>query len=248
MRIGTRYTIKGGLLATVVASVTALTLQLQGQQSYSGASSDKSQTSTSDRSTTTGERSSTSGDRAASRFLKEAARDNEMEISLAQVGVQKAENADLKSFCEKLQQDHTQANKDLEPLAQKYNVNTEQTRSGEREVSKFEKETAGAKFDQKLATELLKGHQKDIAKFEKASTQIQESDVKQYIETMLPKLRDHFQHAQTVARAVGVDESTISSAIKRTPGAVGGTAEEQGTQQGSASKDLNEQTAPASKP
>jgi len=139
MRIGTRYTIKGGLLATVVASVTALTLQLQGQQSYSGASSDKSQTSTSDHSTTTGERSSTSGDRAASRFLKEAARDNEMEISLAQVGAQKAENADLKSFCEKLQQDHTQANKDLEPLAQKYNVNTEQTRSGEREVSNLKK-------------------------------------------------------------------------------------------------------------
>jgi putative membrane protein len=234
------YISKGGLLATVVASATALTLQVQGQQTYSGAN--RTTTSSSDASTT-----SSSSDRAAAKFVKEAARDNETEISLAQVGAQKAQNAELKSFCQKLQQDHMQANKDLQPLITKYNVNAEESRSEKREVNKFEKEDAGAKFDQQLATELLKGHQKDIAKFEKASTQIQETDVRQYIDKMLPTLRNHFQQAQTVARTVGVDESTISSTVKKTPGAVGGTADELSTQQGTGSKDLRE-NAPPSKP
>jgi putative membrane protein len=240
MRLGMNYSFKGGLLATVVASVTALTLQVQGQQTYSGAN--RTPTTSSDTSTT-----STSNDRAASRFIKEAARDNETEISLAQVGVQKAQNADLKSFSEKLQRDHMQASKELQTLAQKYNVNIEETRGEKHEVSKFEKETTGAKFDQQLATEFLKGHQKTIAKYEKASTQIQEGDVKQFIDTMLPKLRDHFQQAQTVARSVGVDESTITSVVKKTPGAVGGTSEEQSSTTGSSSRDLRE-NAPPSKP
>src|SRR5262249_45277369 len=109
MRLGMHYSFKGGLLATVVASVTALTLQVQGQQSYSGAN--RTPTTSSDTSTT-------SSDRAASRFIKEAARDNETEISLAQVGVQKAQNADLKSFSEKLERDHMQASKELQALAQ----------------------------------------------------------------------------------------------------------------------------------
>src|SRR6266478_5071405 len=134
MRLGTLHMIKGGLLAATLAGVTAFTLQVQGQQSYSGTSADRSQGTISDKQTST---SSSTTDRAASRFIKDAARDNEMELSLAQVGAQKAENADLKSFCQKLQQDHTQANQELQPLAQKYGVTIEQTRSSEREANKF---------------------------------------------------------------------------------------------------------------
>jgi putative membrane protein len=237
MRIGMLHTIKGGLVATTIASLTALTLQVQAQQNYSGSSSGSASA------TQTG---TTTSDRATTRFIKEAARANEMEINLAQAGAQKAENADLKSFCQTMQQDHTQANTELQPLAQKYGVNIEQTRSSEREANRFEKETTGAKLDQKLATEFLKDHQKTIAEFEKASNQVTESDVKQYIDKMLPKLREHFQHAETVARAVGVSESTISSYTRKTPGAVGGTADEQGIQQGAGSKSLQEQNAPSS--
>jgi putative membrane protein len=237
MTIGKLHTIKGTLIATTIAGLTAFTLQVQAQQSDPGSSSTSTRTQT-----------GTSSDRAASRFIKEAARDNQSEINLAQIGAQKAENADLKSFCQTLQQDHTQANTELEQLAQKYGVTIEQTRGTEREANKFEKETAGAKLDQKLATEFLKDHQKTIAHFEKASTQVTESDVKAYIDKMLPKLREHFQHAETVARAVGVSDSTVSSYMRKTPGAVGGTAEEQGTQQGTGSKNLQEQNAPSSTP
>jgi putative membrane protein len=238
MRIGMLNTIKGGLVATTIASLTALTLQVQAQQSYSGSSSSSASTT----------QAGTSTDRAAVRFIKEAARANESEIALGQAGAQKAEKADLKSFCQTMVQDHTLANNELQPLAQKYGVTIEPTRSTEWEANKFEKETPGVKLDQKLVTEFLKDHQKTIAQFEKAATQVTEPDVKEYIDKMLPKLREHFQHAETVARALGVSESTVSSYTRKTPGAVGGTAEEQGIQQGTGSKDLQEQNAPSSTP
>ena len=200
---------------------------------------------------------STSSDRGAKSFIKEAFRDNQEEIDIANIGMNKAQNAELKSFCQKLQEDHTQANQQLQPLAQKYGVAEEQSKLRQHEVNRFEKEEAGPAFDKKLATELLKGHTKDISKFERASTKLQETDVKQYAETMLPKLREHLQHAATVARAVGVDQSTISSAMSKAE-AVGGTSETPESRtgsstsdkldQGAASKQLQQDTTPATPP
>jgi len=199
---------------------------------------------------------STTSDHTAKSFIKEAFRDNQMEADLANVGIQKAQNTDLKSFCQHMQQAHTQANTQLQPLAQKYGVAEEQSKIREREVTKFEKESSGPDFDKKLATEFLKNHEKAISKFEKAS-KLEETDVRQYAETMLPKLREHLQHAATVAQAVGVDQSTISSALSKAS-AVGGTRETQEsgtgtatsgkTDQGSGVKQLQQSTTPSSQP
>ncbi|HWH71600.1 MAG TPA: DUF4142 domain-containing protein, partial [Candidatus Sulfotelmatobacter sp.] len=138
------------------------------------------------------------------------------------------------------QTDHKQANEQLRPIAQKYGVALDQslTRHEQKELHKFEKMT-GKDFDQRFATRLLKEHQKSINRFEQESTQTQAADVKQYVQTMLPKLQQHFQHAETVARAVGVDQSTISSIAKKTHGAMGGTSETQPMQSGAGSQESN---------
>lgn len=211
--------------------------------------------------TTTGATSdSTSASHSAKSFIKEAFRDNEMEVEMGGIGASKAQNADLKSFAQLIQKDHTQANKELEPLAQKYGVELEQSKLREHTVNKFEKETSGAEFDKKFATEMLKDHQKAISKFEKAAAKLQEADVKQYAENMLPKLREHLQKAETVARQVGVDQSTISSYTK-TSGGLGGTSDTQesttGTEsttgsgtvgkQESGAQDLQPSTTPSKK-
>jgi len=199
---------------------------------------------------------STAGDHTAKSFIKEAFRDNQMEIDLAKIGTSKAQNAELKTYLQQIQEDHTQANQQLQPLAQKYGVAEQQSMLREHEVTKFEKEDAGPEFDKKLATEMLKSHQKAITKFERASTKLQEADVREYAQSMLPKLREHLQRAASVARSVGVDQSTISSAMAKAP-AVGGTSETPESQTGSATSDKTDQgagskqlepTTPSSKP
>jgi len=178
-------------------------------------------------------------DHSAKSFIKEAFRDNQEEIDMAGVAVNKAQNADLKSFAQQIQQDHTKANQDLQPIAAKYGVTEEQSKLREHAVNKFDKETAGPEFDKKFAIAMMKDHQKAINKFEKAANKLQEADVKQYAENMLPKLREHLQKAETVAREVGVDQSEISSIMSKTP-AVGGTSEttETGVGTGTSGKTL----------
>jgi putative membrane protein len=187
--------------------------------------------------TTTTEPTQTKADHKTTAFLKEAARDNDAEIALAEVGVRQAQNAELKSYCEMLQKEHTQVSKDLEAIAQKSGAGTNQalTWREKREVARFEK-LSGTQFDQKFAEQILSDHQKTISKYDKAAQELQAGDGKQYAVTMLPKLREHFEKASELARTVGVDASTISSITKKLP-AVGGTGDASETLKGAGEKD-----------
>src|SRR5690242_19285497 len=89
---------------------------------------------------------------------------------------------------------------------------------------------------------MLTDHQKAISKFDKASQELQSADVKQYAETMLPKLREHFQKAADIARTVGVAPSTISAIAKKLP-AVGGTIETIQSSHGAGEKIQQEDTS-----
>src|SRR5262249_34453734 len=104
---------------------------------------------------------------------------------------------------------------------------------------------SGSEFDQTFAKQMLKDHDKDIRTFEKATGTLKEADLKQFAENCLPKLRQHLQQAADVAKAVGVDQSTISSYLKRAPGSVGGTTDDSRTSQGAGGKNqTDDQTAP----
>lgn len=185
---------------------------------------------------------SSSAEKTDARFIKEAARGNDLEIAMGELGANKAQNPQLKSLCEMIQKDHTAANEQLKPIAQKYGVTLEQSQSWLKEhaLSKLQKEPAGPKFDQALATDLMRDHQKDITKFQKAATELQAPDVKEYAQNMLPQLQKHFQAAQQAAQAVGVSQSTISSIANKLPPGVGGASEEQGvsSQKGAGGKEL----------
>jgi predicted outer membrane protein len=141
-----------------------------------------------------------------------------------EIGATKAQNPDLKSFAQQMQQEHQQVGQQLKPLAQKYGVSIEQSLNSkdQKEITKIQNETA-TKFDQELATRFLREHQKAIKEYQHASQGSFPDDVKQFAQATLPKLQEHFQHAQMAAKAVGVDGSTISSIVKGLPEAAGGT-------------------------
>jgi len=231
-------TLKTACILTTVTGLSALSARAADTSSTTTTTTPSSGTSTYE---TTGR--SATADHTAKGFIKEAYRDNQMEVEMAGVGLSKAQNAELKSFCQQLQTDHTQANQQLQTIAQKYGVSVNAS-TREHEVNKFEKVTAGPEFDKKFATEMIKDHQKDIKKFERAASKLQEADVKQYAETMLPKLREHLQKAETVALAVGVEQSTISSLTRNSSG-VGGTADDQSSQIGTGTSGKTQQGAGA---
>ena len=159
-------------------------------------------------------------------FIKEASAGNQSEIALAQLAQTKAQNPEIKNLAAMLQKDHQQAQEKLQTIAQTHGVALDNTPTWtqRRAQSKLEK-LSGVEFDQQYAKDMLEDHATDIKKFEKASQNVEDTDVKQYATEILPKLQTHLQHTASAAKSAGVDESTISSYTKNMPGAVGGAGE-----------------------
>jgi predicted outer membrane protein len=168
----------------------------------------------------------------ATSFIKEAAQGNRAEITTAQLALQKAQSPEVKNLAQMLQQDHQQSQEKLQNIAQTHGLPFDQTPgwSERRTESKLEKLT-GAEFDQQYTKDMLEDHVADIKKFQKAAQNIEDADVKQYAQDTLPHLQTHLQHAEAAAKAVGVDDATISSITKGLP-AMGGTGENQESGQG----------------
>jgi putative membrane protein len=168
----------------------------------------------------------------ASTFVKEASESNQGEIALAQLAEQKSQNPEIKSLAQMIETDHQQAQDKLQTVAQAHGVKLDQglTWTQKRSQAKLEK-LNGADFDQQFAKDMLEGHVANLNRYQKASEKLEEADVKQYAQETLPKLQEHLQHAETAAKAVGVDPATISSITSKAP-AMGGTSERQESGQG----------------
>ena len=162
----------------------------------------------------------------ASDFIKAASLGNQSEIAMAQLAQQKAQNPEVKELAQMIQQDHQQAQEKVQALAQTHGIALDQTQgwSERRAQSKLEK-LNGADFDQQYSKDMLEDHVADIKKFQKASQQLQETDVRQYAQDTLPTLQKHLQHTEAAARSAGVDQSTITSITKSVPESVGGVGD-----------------------
>ncbi len=162
----------------------------------------------------------------AKSFLREAMEGNLAEVALAQVAERKSQNSDVKQFAQMIRRDHEKANQELQPIARANGIVATQSLDAkhQKKLEKFQSMSA-SEFDREYVTEMLKDHQKDIAKYEHASKHLKEADVQQYAQTTLPTLRQHLQHATQTAQAVGVDQATISAILKESSDAMGGTAD-----------------------
>ena len=181
-------------------------------------------------------------------FVKEAVQGNLAEIALAEVATQKAQNPEVKQFAEQIRKDHTEANQKLQAIAQKNGASTtELDPKHQKKITAMEK-MSGDEFDKAYAKDMLKDHAKDVAKYERASREFQDPELKQYVTETLPKLREHLEHAQTTAKAVGIDESTISSLMKQTPESVGGVSETESSERGAGKKHVQPKDADSGKP
>lgn len=78
-------------------------------------------------------------------------------------------------------------------------------------MSKLQEKT-GAEFDKAFAEHALMDHQKDIGKYQQASQDLNDPELKAYIGKTLPVLRQHLEMARKAGSAVGVDQSTLSAA------------------------------------
>jgi putative membrane protein len=129
-------------------------------------------------------------------FLVDAAEINLKEIQLGQLAQTNAQTADVKDLGKMMEEQHTKTMNELKDLAAKkmVTVPTTLTDDGQDDYKKLADKKA-KDFDKDYCDMMVKGHKDAIDKFEKASTECNDADIKEWASMTLPALRNHLDHA-----------------------------------------------------
>ena len=139
-------------------------------------------------------------------FAKKAAQGGMAEVKLGQLAEEKASNEKVKSFAQKMVEDHGKANDKLKEVASKENINLPSDLDSKDEAT-YESlsKLSGPAFDRAYARDMVKDHQQDIAEFHREATNGRKEPIKSFAQETLPTLQKHLQEArqmeQTVSRS-----------------------------------------------
>jgi len=149
---------------------------------------------------------------ADQKFVTEAAQGGMEEVELGKLAVSNAANADVKTFGQRMVDDHGKANDQLKQVAQTKGVAlpTDVNKSQRKDIDKLSKLT-GADFDRTYMRMMVSDHKKDVSEFKKESKSGQDTDVKSFASTTLPTLEDHLKMAlDTASKVSGSNTASMS--------------------------------------
>jgi len=131
------------------------------------------------------------------KFLVNAAEINLEQIQLGELAQTKGTATHVKKLGKMMVDEHTKALADLNELAAKKQiiVPTTITDDGKSAVKNL-MDTKVSNFDKEYATMMVKGHENAISKFEKASENAKDADIRNWATTMLPSLRTHLNESK----------------------------------------------------
>jgi len=138
-------------------------------------------------------------------FVMEAAQGGMAEVELGRLAADKASNADVKQFGQRMVDDHGKANDELKGFASQKSITlpTELDAKHKATLDRLSK-LSGDAFDKAYMTEMVADHNKDVAAFTRASKTAKDPDLKAFAEKTLPTLQDHQRMSKEVAgKAVG---------------------------------------------
>ncbi|WP_437936199.1 DUF4142 domain-containing protein [Sorangium sp. So ce341] len=132
-------------------------------------------------------------------FVEKAGQGGLLEVRLGQVAQQRAASPEVKRFAQRMVDDHSAANKRLAQIAQQKGVLVPQEldKDHREKVDKLSQKT-GTEFDRAYMSAMVDDHEDDVAKFEKASKEAKDADVKGFAAATLPQLREHLAMAKQI--------------------------------------------------
>jgi putative membrane protein len=140
----------------------------------------------------------TSGLSAADRkFFTNASQGGMLEVELGKIAAAKGSKPDVKTFGQRMVDDHSKANDQLKQLASQKSVTLSDKLSPAKQkvVDKYNK-LSGAAFDSSYMSNMVTDHKEDVAEFQKEAKSGKDSDVKSWAQTTLPTLQDHLKMAE----------------------------------------------------
>jgi putative membrane protein len=133
-------------------------------------------------------------------FVTKAAEINLGEIELGKLAEQKGNNQAVKDFGERMIEDHSEAETELQELAKRESVTLpKMPGSGVAGLKRQISAESGAQFDEMYIKHMMAGHKQAIATFENEIEHGQNPAIKSYAEKYLPVIQDHIRIAEDVA-------------------------------------------------
>src|SRR5262245_40158478 len=124
------------------------------------------------------------------KFMKEAAEGGLAEVELGQLAVQKASSNQVKQFAQRMVEDHGKANDQLHELATQKNVRLPRELDAKDKAAKQRLDKlSGDEFDQAYMADMVADHKKDVAEFQKQSSEAYDPAVKNFAAQTLPTLQ-----------------------------------------------------------
>lgn len=144
-------------------------------------------------------------------FVKEAAQGGMAEVKLGELALKQATNGDVKSFGQRMIDDHGKANKELAQLAEKKGMSMP-TDLGDKHQKAYDHLSGlkGAEFDKAYMSHMVDDHKEDVEAFQKQAKDGQDEDVKAFATKTLPTLEEHLKMAQEIAGKVGAAQPAAS--------------------------------------
>lgn len=166
--------------------------------------------------------------------MREMALANMAEIETANLALKQSNNDQVKTFAQKMIDDHTQAHKELEQIAQAKGVTlpTEPDREHKAEMKKLSA-LEGEKFDKRyMSKDGIKEHRETHRMVSRAQTRATDPDLKALAAKMEPIVADHLKMAQDMRSGKGTATGSSGSSgssmgpagTSSTPGAMPGSS------------------------
>jgi putative membrane protein len=135
-------------------------------------------------------------------FVKTAAEDGMTEVELGKLALRKSSDSHVKTFAQKMVQDHSQADRQLESLAKSKGLTVPMKLDAKHSAMiKALSAKSGAAFDSSYASHMVKAHAQAVALFQAAS-QSSDSDLAAFAKKTLPTLQEHKQLADNLRQNV----------------------------------------------
>jgi putative membrane protein len=132
-------------------------------------------------------------------FVSNAGMAGLAEVQMGKLALQKAQNADVKAFAQRMVTDHTQSNTELSNLATAKGLVLPAELAGKHQQGlEHLQSLSGAEFDKAYMQHMVSDHQEAVTLFQNGTT-AGDPDIQAFANKTLPILQQHLQLATTVA-------------------------------------------------
>lgn len=134
-------------------------------------------------------------------FIKEAARGGLTEVEIAKLGVKKGASQQVKDFAQRMLDDHTQVNTQLEQVVTRmgFELKASIDSTHQRKIDALNA-LKGSKFDAAFIKAMVGDHEKTIELFKKEAKDGEAAQLREFAAKTLPALEEHLKMARELSR------------------------------------------------